>query len=126
MSTPMTAQEVFDKVALHLLTQGKRAYDDEQGICRYRMPDGLKCAVGCIIPDEEYLSDMEGRDVNALVAEGYMVELFEPHLLLLKDLQFAHDCTMPGPSAWPRRLIEIAQRYNLDYSIVATRRGEQV
>lgn len=43
-------QEYFDKTLRHLVAQGKRAYEDGQG-CRYWTPEGLRCAVGCHIPD---------------------------------------------------------------------------
>ena len=50
--------ELFEKVRNHLLEQGRRAAD-EKGDCLYRGPDGTKCAVGCIIPDDLYDPDME-------------------------------------------------------------------
>lgn len=45
----MEAQEIFDKVVLHLRKQGRRAQEtNEYGValCRYRTSDGLKCAAG--------------------------------------------------------------------------------
>jgi hypothetical protein len=54
-----TKQQVFDQVVKHLLKQGKRAYQEGKG-CRYRTDDGLKCAVGCLLPDAAYTPDMEG------------------------------------------------------------------
>ena len=50
----LDAQQIFDKVAAHLLAQGKRAavlakQDDGMMVdaCVYRNQDGLMCAVGC-------------------------------------------------------------------------------
>jgi hypothetical protein len=54
----MTLQETFDKVCVHLLTQlQKSVFLDSNGsmACAYRGPNGLKCAVGCLIPDELYV-----------------------------------------------------------------------
>jgi hypothetical protein len=56
-------QEIFDKVATHLITQGKQSLRDdgewEDKFCAYRGPDGTMCAAGCLIPDEEYNEDFE-------------------------------------------------------------------
>ena len=46
-------QELFDKIATHLLTQGARS-ENSLGKCLYRGEFGRKCAVGCLISDEEY------------------------------------------------------------------------
>ena len=46
-----STQEVFDFVAIHLLTQNEKSGDDQ--VCYYRSPTGLKCAAGCLIADDE-------------------------------------------------------------------------
>jgi hypothetical protein len=48
----MTDREIFDKVRAHLLNQGVRAMVNDA--CRYRTPQGMACAVGCLIPEEFY------------------------------------------------------------------------
>lgn len=57
----MTNQELFDRVARHLIQQGRPATDGAG--CRYRVfqPDGtvLKCAIGCLIPDHVYTRSLE-------------------------------------------------------------------
>ena len=50
-------QEIFDKVAKHLLTQNERAVN-ASGRCKYRI-NGLKCAAGILISDSDYLPEME-------------------------------------------------------------------
>ncbi len=95
----MTAQEIFDKVINHLLQQGGPAlnYDYNNDYkCRYRADNGFKCAVGCLIPDDQYDSLMEERGImihyppndplNTWVAKHY-----EPHRDLLSALQSLHD-----------------------------------
>lgn len=71
----MNAQEIFDTVASHLLQQGRKAVS-VLGSCRYRITAPadvvLKCAIGCLIPDELYNPEMEGPGVsNLAVAKDY-------------------------------------------------------
>lgn len=63
----MNHQKAFDTMLNHLRQQGKPAVT-EKGRCRYRV-DGLKCAVGALIPDEEYEPAMEGRPLFVMVHE---------------------------------------------------------
>lgn len=48
----MTNQEIFEKVAKHLLDQGRRSTlatpTGDEGACAYRGTGGAKCAVGCL------------------------------------------------------------------------------
>lgn len=61
----MTAQEVFDKVATHLLKQGVcSADDDNDRECLYRGPNGTMCAAGALIPDDKYDPILEGFPVT--------------------------------------------------------------
>ena len=57
----LTKQEIFNKVYTHLLTQKEKAID--KGKCKYRLQKEdkiLRCAAGCLIPDDKYNSDFEG------------------------------------------------------------------
>lgn len=84
-----TAQEVFDQVAKHLLTQNKTSYsDDAVGICAYRGSEGLKCAAGCIIADDEYNPSWEQQGWTVLV-DSRVVPL--KHHDLIRSLQLIHD-----------------------------------
>lgn len=101
----MNAQEIFDKVATHLIQQGEPAMDSN-GDCVYRNDQGLKCAVGCLIPDDKYEGRFEQLGIGAnlsankerqsdieglwSVLEGEGI-LRDEHLQLLEDLQEAHD-----------------------------------
>lgn len=86
----LSAQEVFDTVATHLLVQGKPAHDHNNE-CRYRAPDGAKCAVGCLINDDEYKAQMESWNVDHLHSKGLLPFRLVEHKWLLSDLQVAHD-----------------------------------
>lgn len=57
----MTNQETFDRVAEHLLKQDAKSL--RHGACAYRGDAGLKCAVGCLISDEDYEYGIEGCGV---------------------------------------------------------------
>ena len=92
----MTPQEIFETVSRHLFTQGEQAYqlpsEQEEGTCMYRGPNDTKCAVGCLIPDDMYLTTMENRRVNQLVNGEYRLpDFFEKNLSLLSELQYVHD-----------------------------------
>lgn len=47
-------QKAFDTALAGLRAQGRKSFNKESGHCFYRSPDGLKCAVGFLIPDEKY------------------------------------------------------------------------
>ncbi len=64
---------------------------NELGECRYRTPDGQKCAIGILISDDKYSSDMEGGNISCLIRE-YSLQL--PEWLTQKqatELQNVHD-----------------------------------
>ena len=91
----MDAQQIFDTVVRHLHQQGGPALED--GRCQYRTADGLKCAVGCLIPDEidpyevENLSDgCDSPRFRSWARDHGLIDLVV-HSDLLADLQGAHD-----------------------------------
>ena len=85
---PNTLQEVFDIVSKHLLKQNERSgFSDDS--CSYRGPNGLKCAAGILIPDEEYTFDsFEGKDWSHLVQNRYVESRFSKEItdFLLKEI----------------------------------------
>jgi hypothetical protein len=119
----MTPQEVFDQVTKHLLTQNAVARDDvavgETGNgCRYRASNGLKCAVGCLIQDEEYALWMEGKQFDSGILMNPLCpislkERLGPHIQLLRQLQGIHDSDMPWD--WKLALQEAADKFHLNW-----------
>jgi hypothetical protein len=107
----MTAQEVFDQVATHLLTQGAKS--TRLSICMYRGAAGRQCAVGCMIPDEEYEERMEGKTIIMLVGNGRLTHL-KPHLRLLATLQSIHDNM--APVDWQDELAIVAPLFGLTFT----------
>ncbi len=84
----MTKQEVFDVVAAHLLKQNRKATaGNGSSRCLFKTPDGLKCAVGCLIKDENYTIQLEDRGIKTLIDMG----LVPDHEVLLISLQEIHD-----------------------------------
>jgi len=97
-----TAQEVFDQVAKHLLTQKERCVD-ESGRCSYRNNKGLKCAAGCLINDDEYKSYFEGVWWAAF-PRRFRGTL--KHCDLITKLQSIHDAT--SIQGWEQGLRNLA------------------
>jgi len=86
---------MFDKVVTHLLTQNQKALNNN-GSCQYLTEGGLSCAVGCLIPEDNYKSDFEGRGLYDLIFRFSPTEIFGERLYkgqynLLEALQEVHD-----------------------------------
>lgn len=118
----MNAQEIFDTVAKHLAAQGHRALKPD-GDCAYRGVGSDKCAVGCLILDEEYDERMDSTaldcDVNTIAELDLLPERLGWHLDLLVALQTAHD-TDGTADALRWRLAEIARKHRLSPAILDT------
>lgn len=102
----MKPQEIFDAASAHLMGMDGPSLDDNGRSCAYRGKDddcefnGQKCAVGLFIADEHYDDDLEGRGIkssqyvaDAVAASWGQDDLTEDQLMLLADLQDAHDDT---------------------------------
>ncbi len=112
----MNTQEAFNKICDHLMTQKKQATHSGHwgGSCRYRAPDGSKCAVGCLIPDELYTPSMEGQVIDGTLCVGRpaLRKLFaEIDESMLENCQTLHDHDTVGN--WASGLRVIAQRFSL-------------
>ena len=102
-----TAQQVFDQVKKHLLTQNKRSLNGHD--CFYRSGK-FKCAAGCLISDNEYKLTMEDLKWSAMID---LNRVPPNHAELIEDLQNLHDDR--EPSDWPIKLRELAEKFNLQY-----------
>jgi hypothetical protein len=133
-----TLQEVFDHGAKHLLTQNAKSLKTlgprKGPSCMYRGPNGLKCAVGCFIPDEEYDPKIEHHGFDSTWGLYVTGEDFTPPSLmalksipqawrLLAKLQDIHD-SVPIRE-WASWLTDLAQEYSLNASVIQSyRNGE--
>ena len=112
-----TLQEIFDRVAKHLLNQNEIA-KDYSGKCLYRVKKDNKvllCAVGCLIPDKDYSENMEEQSINDLFRR-YYAQYEQPDTLrleLLQGLQEIHDYR--NVIDWRDGLIKLAKNRNLDF-----------
>jgi hypothetical protein len=107
-----TEQEVFDQVAVHLLTQNKKSVSPEKpSYCKYRGgEDGsLKCAAGCLIGDDEYHIGFEQNRWYNLVNTW---AISENHMAIITNLQKIHD--NKEPEIWKEELLLIAERHALN------------
>jgi hypothetical protein len=102
-----SAQEVFDYVANHLITQNDQSRAIG-GACRYKSHCGKKtCSGGCLIHPDDYKATFEGLEwgrVSEILEE-------ETHQELIISLQDLHD--QEPVEDWKDELINLARRENL-------------
>lgn len=130
----LNTQKYFDKIVRHLLTQGERAAyvnpDNDSQNCRYRIEQGgktMKCAIGCMIPDELYLEGMEGKSIMALgnaypvlhplLSAGWVTAWGEKRAGSMESLnaklQTIHDEV--SPELWELQLRSLADQFCLTF-----------
>ena len=124
----MNNQEIFNRVLSHIRLQKVQAVGSREQ-CVYRGPEGTKCAVGCLIPDDVYNADMEGSVIREVMYNSMYVPALKDSLdaigihqdqyPLLAQLQDAHDgenqvvdWNLPN---WEDEMREIANAFNLEY-----------
>lgn len=118
----MTDQELFTKVATHLLTQGARSIGPTDCQyppgCQYRGAAERMCAAGCLIADEFYVPELEGFTVGdhtvrtALLRSG----VISTQLDLVEALQNTHDTHMPD--VWADKLSKQAADRGLEMPVL--------
>jgi hypothetical protein len=76
---------------------------EENGNCLYRGPEGKRCVVGWLIPDNEYQKTFEGNTIDNLKYEFD----YNPHKLVneltyeeLKSIQHYHDILVLKQEKW--------------------------
>ena len=119
----MTSQEIFNKVCEHLMTQKAKAVIQEENesvpTCMYRTPEGLKCAVGGLIPDEMYNPVIEGKPFNLMGLDD-CPELngIAQKLGLIEDIDLIHRLQRIHDSDriedWSKRLRRVGENHDLE------------
>ena len=110
----MTAQEVFDAGAAHLLEQGKKSIRHRPNVapmCAYSALNNLSCGAAPFIQD--YSPDMEGESWEVLVEEYGQAE---EHLHLICALQNCHDAYKSKD--WQEVLKRLAHLHKLEDSVL--------
>lgn len=102
-----TAQQVFDQIVTHLRKQGVPS--KAKISCHYRY-NGLMCAAGCLIAEEEYKAEWEGKSWWGLADVNVVPTV---HRELICDMQAVHD--EMGVDAWESEFKRVATKYNLEY-----------
>ena len=111
-----TKQEIFDFVANHLLTQNEKStIGNSIKVCQYRTEKDnkvLKCAAGCLIPDEDYNKEFEGKIWNTIGIGKFISYVKDTENdSLIRQLQIIHDNY--NPYGWKEKLILLAEKENL-------------
>lgn len=92
----MDKQQIFEKVCDGLHSQGWRRSERETQ-CMYRGPEGRRCAVGWLIPDDIYKTAMEGSLAHLIeysqsgTDTAHLASVLTEHRAFLKRLQELHD-----------------------------------
>jgi len=114
----LTAQQIFNKVAMHLAKQGKKAITGD-GSCINFTKSELRCAVGCLVPRSFYRKP-ENRDyrVGGLGSLETILPRFgvpygtnNPVTTLLTKLVILHDDI--EVDKWKEGLLKIAEDFKL-------------
>ncbi len=109
-----TARQVFDRVATHMMSIRQLVHPVSIRSCRYRDGD-LRCAIGCLIPDEVYSPTFESNAVQLLIdsVPWFTDSGLTAHARLLNSLQFIHD-TQPTED-WLDELTWLADRHQIGF-----------
>ena len=105
----MNKQLIFDTVREHLLQQGEASLNVLHNQSAYRGAGGRKCAIGCLIPDENYDARLEGKPVRRVAVVRAIDAKFgctekDARGYFLYDLQGIHDWN--DSTEWARELEE--------------------
>jgi len=93
----LTKQEMFELAWNGLRAQGWKLSLDSDGSCRYKSPDGYRCAWGHVDPEGTDHPEAEGKGVLGLAGDniGIAAKLNPFDLSFASRLQAAHDDAGP-------------------------------
>lgn len=115
----LSKQEIFNQAYLGLKAQGfKRSMQEGESelYCAYRGENGMKCAVGHLLTDEE-AAGLGNGSVSFVRAQlpsrlRNAKDVFDDSLVFLSHLQNAHDSGV-FPESMKRKLHQLANDYSL-------------
>lgn len=101
-----------------------RAQSVDSSACYYRTPDGRKCAIGVLMPeDAEFttlnsMGNISSRVIQNTVCRGLGIKALDTgDISMLDSLQSIHDSTIP--KHWEASLKELADRFGLTWYLDA-------
>lgn len=108
----MNDQEAFTIMVNHLRQQKARSvHPSSERECAFRGRDGMKCAVGALIPDDAYDLDMEGRSLISLLEWEGMAFLRSVNPNLLCYMMSLHDHR--SIDSWEYHFSMVAKKFSL-------------
>ena len=112
----MTNQEVFDRVAHHLLQQGEPALRHGRVVIQTRRYPVQKSAIGCLIEEGQYTPACE---LTPAYREGLLQRSginLEESGELLEELEHIHDCE--ASENWLTALQSVADEFELNQTVL--------
>lgn len=86
MNTQEAKQQLFDRAVAGLARQGfQQSFDEAQDTCAYRGSEGMRCAMGHVLPDDKYQPEFEGKNAKDLMISHTVGD--EPELTVYDLLQ---------------------------------------
>jgi len=116
----MTNQEILNTVVNHLWNQKVPAMHTTG--CCYRTPDGLKCAIGCLITDVEYNPKMEHKNVENITTKFHIKAITNTSVTFLGDLQDLHD-RIVAKTSWGLKVPQTMIAFKNQIKIITQRWG---
>lgn len=116
-------QEIFDIALDGIYSQGSLSWDDDLCNCAYRGKDKggntIKCAIGHLIADEDYIPQFEHEPFNSLFK---LADFNHDDFTFLTELQEVHD-NVAIKEVLPHErmemflwdMFEFAEKWGLDY-----------
>jgi len=107
----LNRQQLFDNAWNGLKSQGFVQCANDEGDCKYRGDNGMRCGIGWSIPDERYSRSLEGRGVEErVVLLAASIRPFNQDFA--GDLQNCHDNSY-SPADMQARFIALAEKHRL-------------
>lgn len=121
-SPTLTIDDAYSGIRSFFSQPGAVIAKNRNGRCMYRTPEGGKCAVGCLIPDELYESRFDhspdrehiGMDLHEIVSEVWPGSVGDEQLVsFLEQAQNRHD-NSPSAGSFLPLLDSLAHEFGLE------------
>lgn len=89
----MDIQTLFNQSYQGVVRQGCASFNPKRGTCHYRDGKGNKCAIGHVIPDDQYQEEFESRRTQ-YVLDAIGIDPNSKKARMLFDMQQAHDLSV--------------------------------